>query len=696
MNIDSNSIIRVRPETRFIAPREAPPERYTSHFFTFKQILEGLEDTSTLTDDLKVLDPPFRIFVKLYCRVKRKQIFGAYDSILIKCERRLSDLFEIINDIACAHFFYPIQSEVWHRVDNEISIISLVVEECPKNRAILLPSKLNSKIAALTRQYNLIKILARCASQFHQVIQMRKIALSFFTKKFSEQEKIEWTYFSKNYEKQLSEIRALSNHLLVDKVRSTLKTCVEDLERLENVFTLFNKMKAIVSKRPCKLLTKRKFQVIVKSIDPFRGELSIVDFSLKIRETVNQVLKTKSFSSAHVLDNVKMWGFKYYAGKIRELSLIFIGRKIAKGSFKRIFDALYINFKRSGESNAPFIAHGHSCVFAEVVAPGYVEKVYKSLQLLDKIINSVPDAKRNLFIPLPSCYHYERFTHLQYVQTWFHGNLKWASKSKMVPLDCHAQYFYPIKLKDILSMFLDACDALNETHELGIVHRDIKMDNLLIRKKDPWGSVLNDWDLAEEEGYYPVFPYEYWGSCANEGFCSFECDGYSVLIALGKAFFLKDFYTFSEKRSLMLSQYFDMMLMKFLNNHIKAFFISQEMEAGQKESFLTTLGQSNIKEMIDILERLEMRDLIQEIKIFQEIHSLIRFGIEVDLWLVEEMKCDSVFQKRMNMSFISERNAIVKAFFRELRPKILKKWGINPLDVSAIHEKIQALYTQLV
>jgi eukaryotic-like serine/threonine-protein kinase len=59
----------------------------------------------------------------------------------------------------------------------------------------------------------------------------------------------------------------------------------------------------------------------------------------------------------------------------------------------------------------------------------------------------------------------------------------------------HIQHAH-LKLADVLGFAIQVADALQSAHEVGIVHRDVKPENIMVRRRDGYVKVL-DFGLAK-------------------------------------------------------------------------------------------------------------------------------------------------------------------------------------------------------
>ena len=128
-----------------------------------------------------------------------------------------------------------------------------------------------------------------------------------------------------------------------------------------------------------------------------------------------------------------------------------------------------------------------------------------------------------------------------------------------------------IGLADLLLVLCDVCEALEEMHRLGFVHKDVKTKNILVKydsELNRWVGKLGDFDLSQTVGFNEKKNgYCYWSLCAQQGFVSYECDGYGVVSALGEIFFGRDYQRYMNDRTMILALNFDILLMRHMKNY---------------------------------------------------------------------------------------------------------------------------------
>jgi serine/threonine protein kinase len=57
----------------------------------------------------------------------------------------------------------------------------------------------------------------------------------------------------------------------------------------------------------------------------------------------------------------------------------------------------------------------------------------------------------------------------------------------------------PLACRLCVDILLQAADGLSYLHSLGVIHRDVRGDNVLIASKDPLRVVLSDFGLAHRQ-----------------------------------------------------------------------------------------------------------------------------------------------------------------------------------------------------
>lgn len=124
---------------------------------------------------------------------------------------------------------------------------------------------------------------------------------------------------------------------------------------------------------------------------------------------------------------------------------------------------------------------------------------------------------------------------LEMHQEWYNGDLAAAIHTGSVPLDIDQTLRRPISASDKLTLLSDLADSLKAMHAAGLVHRDVKPANVLLKDEDgKTRAYLADFDLTTEPGLTDIASrYFYWDKSSQEGSASFAADvmGFTMTMA---------------------------------------------------------------------------------------------------------------------------------------------------------------------
>lgn len=169
----------------------------------------------------------------------------------------------------------------------------------------------------------------------------------------------------------------------------------------------------------------------------------------------------------------------------------------------------------------------HRDVPIEYTGATDVEKKEYLSRFADEILNAIELVTNNDFVNVVRCYEVERHLHNDSVDILFRMDL-------LEPLDERIRRD-GIKESDVRKIGLDICTALESFHKFGILHRDIKLSNILC---DGDSYKLGDFDTAvllKDSGYSRVGTYR---TMAPEVLYGRPCTIASDIYSLGMTLYL--------------------------------------------------------------------------------------------------------------------------------------------------------------
>lgn len=694
----SQLTFNIRSLSEYRIPADTLPVPLPSNDFFLKNVISCFQKKASFSDDLAFLQAP-KHSVSLYQSIHELQISTAYSLILTKCEEAFDNLICLLTEMSKEPYFLHSKDSNWEQIHHHNGE-AIEVVNCAKNYEVLIPKKIEDSLARIENKIIIINNALSAISVIHMVIQINNLAIQLFNKKFSTEERSEWAFFFNKHLNLLSEIKECNLLLLPDLIHSALSKSSDDFEKLIKCFKFFESMKNIVVKRSCSLISLKELKCVKGPLSNICHKFESIDNILEINSVINKMLLS-NVQKVHELDRpckMRFWFIKY-AGKIKQVNAIVVGSEIVRGAFKIIYKALFIQFIRVGNTYRHEIIPS---VYSIVRDPKDTGKILKTLKMLKSILSKIPVEKLDLFVPYPSLTYSSKPNHLELLYPWFHGDFFDAATLGRVPAGLFSKRFYKIKLQHFFQMLIDACNALTEVHRLNIVHSDVKAINLLVRWNKDWRGALSDWDLVENQGVATPRKYNYWSSCAEMGLCTFECDGYGIVITLGEMFFREKFEDFKSQRNLILTPMFDDLLNEFLSSHSHKYFDEMIDDAIKKDRILNhfkRLKLLNDKEIFNLVhhikfvEGIETQSLVKELMIIQQVHALIKHCIKVDLWMVKEVKRDVIFYSKLVKGSLTDKEVV--DYFDQFRLKIIAEWKFNPLDVSVLLSKFSAMHEAL-
>jgi serine/threonine protein kinase len=244
---------------------------------------------------------------------------------------------------------------------------------------------------------------------------------------------------------------------------------------------------------------------------------------------------------------------------------------------------------------------------------------------------------------------------LELACTWYNSSLDKAL-TKGIPLNIDKTSYISLSFVQKIKIALDISLVLEQMHEKGYVHRDLKMSNILLslNAQKNLTAILNDWDLTSAFGRDGCIDatYPYWPTCARLGWALPVCDCYGLAIMLGEILFGNPFYSLAANPMQLLDNSlgspFTKIVEKTIFEHAK-----KEIPEFSNKLDEINLSQRKICDLFDFLSTApnsshpKTKNLIIEIKTFLMSQGFIQFCIRKDQELFEAIQMDPQFSLQL-------------------------------------------------
>lgn len=205
-----------------------------------------------------------------------------------------------------------------------------------------------------------------------------------------------------------------------------------------------------------------------------------------------------------------------------------LGNILDRGNYKVICRAQTFIFSPSHDNNPSLASHKF-----QVVIFSKDEDTLSVLRIHRKILK----IGLGHFADLPMLIS-SNDTTFKMIQNWYNANLFSATQKKAVPIDFMGTMTIPFTMKDILKVLVDVARSLEYQHGQGIVHRDIKMKNILIKLNDDLKVMgyITDFDVTQSFGLSDTREnYRYWDCLSRLGIILPTSDIFGLAITLGES-----------------------------------------------------------------------------------------------------------------------------------------------------------------
>jgi len=220
--------------------------------------------------------------------------------------------------------------------------------------------------------------------------------------------------------------------------------------------------------------------------------------------------------------------------------------------------------------------------------------------------------------------------------------------------------------KDMLRVILDTADTLMKIEEAGYVHRDIKEDNILIKKEDDdsIAGYVTDFDLLKKIGDFGGGGTSgYQDVCSSMGVIIPANDSYALMMTLGKAIFGQEFVGFQDYKFDILEDIYGDLLLKFVEN-LNDYSERDPDTYKDKEKFVTDILSDLKKQLFE--EDKELEDNIAHIKVYLKYYQLSRKRLRIEDKVLSFLKTNNKFRLELKKAkTASAREQWFKEFYKE-------------------------------
>lgn len=233
------------------------------------------------------------------------------------------------------------------------------------------------------------------------------------------------------------------------------------------------------------------------------------------------------------------------------------GAIVGSGTYKIVKTSCDLDIPSPGSSQRPTISISDTVLIRP--RPQYVEHVRSGFEKAQRLLSRIKSKIDIAPIPVERTYtprtpkNVEGIEYAgertEFVQERFQGDIEKVIKSGTLPLNIAPNAGRKqFNIADKFNLLIDVGNTLSKFHAAGIVHRDIKPLNLLVKITGPEQratGIVSDFDLIGEVrvSSHTSDRYAWWDPCSRKGIITTNSDVYGLVYTLGQTVFPKFYET---------------------------------------------------------------------------------------------------------------------------------------------------------
>jgi serine/threonine protein kinase len=308
----------------------------------------------------------------------------------------------------------------------------------------------------------------------------------------------------------------------------------------------------------------------------------------------------------------------------KSINLLIVGNKLGEGTFKEVFKAptfeisliLDEDRKRKGSPSANVL-----------LKPKDAKGVQEGLDLLEKVLHLGNQAKFAGFPRKrsPSADPSSK-PDFEMTQEWYNCDLSQMNEMGAVPLDFNKSARRVAALPDKINIFLDLAHSLELLHVEGMVHKDIKPANILVKayEKGAMEGFLSDFDWLTPIGKGIKNAYVYWDLAAKNGLVTPYSDSYGLMLSLGETLSNNIFFGFKADFEFSPT-HVDQTLIKYIKSSMLKIRknITLDIQTLRKIDAITNNSYSSSEVLMKDIEKIRDKNCVKNLKIIHQCLILI-------------------------------------------------------------------------